>query len=100
MYVVCVKVHVLSDRIDAFIAETAHNARGARTEPGNLRFDVLRSNDDPTRFTLYEVYRDEDAFKAHQRTEHYLRWKERVAPMMASPRVGEKHHSIFPDPWE
>ena len=31
-------------------------------EPGNVRFDVLRSKDDPTRFVLYEVYRTpEDA---------------------------------------
>jgi len=99
MYVVCVKIQVLAEHVDAFIAATRDNARGTREEPGNVRFDVLRGNDDPTRFFLYEVYKEEAGFKAHQQTEHYLRWKETVAPMMAAPRVGEKYSSIVPDPW-
>lgn len=99
MYVVCVNVHVVSDRVDEFIEATLENARGSRAEAGNLRFDVLRGNDDPTRFFLYEVYRDEEAFREHQRTPHYLAWKDRVAPMMASPRAGQKFTSVFPEPW-
>jgi len=99
MYVVCVNVHVVNERVDEFIEATLENARGARSEPGNLRFDLLRSNDDPARFFLYEVYHDEAAFKAHQQTPHYLRWKETVAPMMASPRVGQKYTNLFPEPW-
>ncbi|MDI1482454.1 antibiotic biosynthesis monooxygenase [Polyangium sp. y55x31] len=99
MYVVCVKVSVLADHEGAFLEATLDNARGTRTEPGNVRFDVLRASDDPTRFFLYEVYQTEADFKAHQQTAHYLRWKERVAPMMAAPRVGEKYSSVFPEPW-
>jgi (4S)-4-hydroxy-5-phosphonooxypentane-2,3-dione isomerase len=99
MYVVCVKVSVLPDQVDAFVEATLDNHRGTRTEPGNVRFDVLRASDDPTRFFLYEVYHAEADFKAHQQTAHYLRWKERVAPMMAAPRAAEKYASVFPEPW-
>ena len=99
MYVVCVKVQVLPEHVDAFVAATLANARGTRGEPANLRFDVLRGNDDPTRFFLYEVYTSEDGFKAHQQTAHYLAWREQVAPMMAAPRVGEKYTSLAPEPW-
>ncbi len=99
MYVVVVRVHVIADRVSDFIAATLANAHATRQEPGNVRFDVLAHNDDPTRFTLYEVYPDENGFKAHQQTAHYLTWKATVADMMASPRVGEKHHSLFPSPW-
>jgi quinol monooxygenase YgiN len=99
MFVVVVKIQVLPPSIDAFVAATLENGRGARTEPGSVRFDVLRMIDDPARFTLYEVYRDEAAFKAHQQTPHYLKWKETVAPMMAVPRVGEKHTNLMPEPW-
>jgi len=99
MYVVCVKISVLPDRVQEFMEATLDNARGTRGEPGNVRFDVLRAVDDPARFFLYEVYADEGDFKAHQQTEHYLRWKERVAPMMAQPRVGEKYGALFPEPW-
>jgi autoinducer 2-degrading protein len=100
MFVVVVKIQVLTQSVGAFVAATLENARGSRSEPGNLRFDVLQMNDDPARFTLYEVYTDELAFKAHQQTPHYLKWKETVAPMMAAPRVGEKHTSLAPEPWE
>jgi (4S)-4-hydroxy-5-phosphonooxypentane-2,3-dione isomerase len=100
MYVVCVRVQVVPDRVDEFIAATLDNARGTRGEPGNVRFDVLQENDDASRFFLYEVYREESDFQAHQRTAHYLAWKERVATLMAAPREGRKHTSLFPEPWE
>jgi hypothetical protein len=50
--------------------------------------------------TAMEVYLDEAGFKAHQQTPHYLTWKATVADMMAGPRVGEKHHQLFPKPWQ
>jgi autoinducer 2-degrading protein len=99
MYVVVVRIHVIADRVSDFIAATLANAHATRKEPGNVRFDVLSHHEDPTRFTLYEVYPDEAGFKAHQQTAHYLTWKAAVADMMASPRIGEKHHSLFPSPW-
>ena len=100
MFVVCVKVQVIAEHREAFIAATRENALGTRQEPRNARFDVLQSLDDPSRFTLYEVYKDEAGFKEHQQTPHYLAWRAAVAPMMASPRLGEKHHSLFPEPWQ
>lgn len=99
MYVVCVRIQVVAGGADELIAATLENARATRAEPGNARFDVLRAIDDPSRFTLYEVYASDADFQAHQRTDHYIRWKERVAALMAAPRVGEKHLSLFPEPW-
>jgi (4S)-4-hydroxy-5-phosphonooxypentane-2,3-dione isomerase len=97
MYVVCVSIHVKEAHAAEFVEATLDNARHTRLEPGNLRFDVLRQEQDPNRFTLYEAYRTPADFVAHQRTGHYLRWKETVADWMAGPRVGVKHHSVFPD---
>jgi autoinducer 2-degrading protein len=96
MYAVCVSVHVKPEHVDVFVAAILANAHGTRHEPGNLRFDVLQREDDPSRFTLYEVYRSAEDFAAHQRTEHYLAWRERVADWMAEPRVGLKHRTLFP----
>jgi autoinducer 2-degrading protein len=45
---------------------------------------------------LYEVYRTPDDFAAHQKTPHYLKFKELVADWMAEPRVGVKYRSLFP----
>ena len=95
MYVVSVTVFVKSDQVESFITATMDNARNSRKEPGNVRFDVLKAEDDPTRFLLYETYLTKDDFTKHQQTEHYLRWKETVADWMAEPRQGVKHFSIF-----
>ena len=96
MHVVCVHVHVEAENRGEFIQATLENARHTVEEPGNLRFDVIQQADDPTRFLLYEVYRDEAGMNAHKETAHYARWREAVAPWMAEPRRGVKHISLFP----
>ncbi len=53
-----------------------------RTEPGNLRYDLARSQDTPTTFTIFEVYRDEAALEAHRNSEHYLAYRARFAGLM------------------
>jgi autoinducer 2-degrading protein len=97
MYVVVVRIHVRSDRVGVFLAASRANHEGTRKESGNLRFDVLQQEDDPCRFTLYEVYRTKADFEAHQRTEHYLAWKGAVADWMAEPRQGIRHTSLLPE---
>ena len=94
MYVVCVTSRVKPGFLDGFIAESLENARATRGEPGNVRFDVLRSVEDPTRFVLYEAYVDEAAARAHKETAHYLVWRERVAPWLAEPRVGVPYEGL------
>ena len=95
MYVVSVTVFVKSGKVAPFLEATLANARNTRQEAGNLRFDVLQSEQDPCRFLLYEAYRSPEDFKRHQQTEHYLTWKTTVADWMAEPRQGIKHQSIF-----
>lgn len=95
MYVVSVHVHVRSDQIARFIEATLDNARNSRSEPGNVRFDVLQSEEAPERFLLYEAYHTAEDFAAHQQTAHYLRWRAAVEDMMAEPRKGVRHHSVF-----
>ena len=95
MYVVSVTVWVKAEFVKQFIEATFDNARNTRKEPGNVRFDVSQVEDEPSRFLFYEVYKDKDGFAAHQRTEHYLRWKSTVADWMAQPRQGVKHKSLF-----
>jgi quinol monooxygenase YgiN len=40
--------------------------RASRAEPGCIVFEVLRSSADPVRFAVHEVFRDKEAFQAHQ----------------------------------
>ncbi|HYO07865.1 MAG TPA: antibiotic biosynthesis monooxygenase [Tepidisphaeraceae bacterium] len=95
MYVVAVTIFVKPEHAQSFVEATLDNARHTRQEPGNVRFDVLRAEDDPNRFMLYEAYHQKDDFTRHQQTAHYLRWKEIVTSFMAQPRQGVKHAAIF-----
>ena len=97
MLVVCIHVHVKPEHRAAFVEASLENARNTIQEPGNLRFDVLQQADDPDRFVLYEVYRDEAGGKAHKDTAHYARWAETVAPWMAEPRKSVKYAPLFPE---
>jgi (4S)-4-hydroxy-5-phosphonooxypentane-2,3-dione isomerase len=97
MLIVHVHVHVNSESVGAFIGATIENARNSVREPGIAQFDVVQQTDDPTRFVLVEVYRDEAATKAHKETAHYAKWRELVASMMDGPRTSAKFLNLFPE---
>lgn len=97
MYVTLVHVHVKPEHLEAFLDATRANHEASVREPGNERFDVLRSVDDPTRFILYEAYVDEAAAAAHKTTPHYLAWREAVSDWMAEPRVGVRYDGLLPE---
>jgi (4S)-4-hydroxy-5-phosphonooxypentane-2,3-dione isomerase len=98
MFVTMVYVHVKPDHVGDFIDAIRPNHEGSVREPGNLRFDILQSIDDPTRFVAYEAYVDEAAARAHKETPHYLAWRDKAAPWMAEPRQGVRYDGIFPAP--
>jgi autoinducer 2-degrading protein len=96
MFIVHVNVHVKPEFVEAFKEATIENARNSVQEPGIARFDVIQQLDDPTRFVLVEVYRDDSAPGEHKKTAHYQTWRDTVAEMMAEPRSSVKYDNIFP----
>ncbi len=97
MNIVLVYVHVKAEMIEDFKAIATENARNSVLEPGVARFDVIQQIDDPTRFVLVEVYRDDEAAAKHKETAHYLTWRDKAIDMMAEPRYSIKYKNIFPD---
>jgi autoinducer 2-degrading protein len=97
MHVTLVHVHVKPEWVADFVEATRKNHACSVLEPGNLRFDVLQSPDDPTGFILYEAYVTEADASRHKETEHYLIWRNQVADWMASPRVGVRYHGLAPE---
>ncbi|WP_217576787.1 putative quinol monooxygenase [Streptomyces sp. GbtcB7] len=81
MFTVIVSLQVRPEKTDRFLAAIRANSRATRRdEPGCLRFDVHRSTDDPQRFLLYELYRDEKAFREeHRAAPHYPAWRAAAA---------------------
>jgi autoinducer 2-degrading protein len=97
MVIVQVSVHVKEDYIEAFTAATLENARNSMHEPGIVRFDIMRQQDNPARFLLTEVYRTADDPAKHKETAHYRKWRDTVEEMMAEPRSSIKYTNVFPD---
>ena len=102
MLIVHVFVHVIPERVDAFVAASLENARHSVQEPGVVRFDLMQQDDDPTRFVLVEIYRTPDDPAKHKGTAHYAAWRDVVEPMMAEPRRSAKYRALAPAPagWE
>jgi quinol monooxygenase YgiN len=46
----------------------------SRAEPGCLYYQPNRDPEDPRVFFFYELYEDEDAYKAHGESEHFQRY--------------------------
>lgn len=97
MYVTLVYVHCRPEHVDDLIAATRANHEGSVREPGNLRFDILQSPDDPTRFVFYEAYDSEASARAHKETPHYLAWRAAAEAWMAEPRQGIVYRGLFPE---
>ena len=97
MFVVLVQIQVKPEYVEEFIHITRDNHLHSVREPGNKRFDVLQSPDDPARFMLYEAYADAAAAEQHRETEHYLRWRDTVENWMASPRERMRWVGLYPE---
>ena len=97
MYAVVVPLKVKPEMREKFLAAALDDSTcSVRDEPGCLRFDVLQDNSDPNRFFFYEVYKDEDAFKAHQASAHYPRWRAAAAEVLAEPTNASRCTTVYP----
>ncbi|GAA0810490.1 putative quinol monooxygenase [Spirilliplanes yamanashiensis] len=56
-------------------------------EPGTLVYATHAVEDEPLARVFYEVYRDRDAFQAHETAEHVVRFHARKEPLLAGTRV-------------
>jgi autoinducer 2-degrading protein len=73
MHIVLVLVTIRPEMADDFERALVHNAReSVARDPGCLRFDVSRQQDDPARWILYEVYDSPDAHTVHRQAPHFL----------------------------
>lgn len=74
------------EAFDALARETLPLVRAE--EPGTLVYTCHEVHDEPDARVFYELYRDRDAFDAHERTNHVVRFlREREQHLAAEPRV-------------
>lgn len=86
-----------ADKVEAYKAATLENARHTLQEPGVLRFDVLQDKADPTHFSLFEVYRDDEARARHLETEHFKAWRDVALEAFDRRGHGYEFEALFPE---
>jgi (4S)-4-hydroxy-5-phosphonooxypentane-2,3-dione isomerase len=96
MLVTLVYVKVKPEHLSEFIDATRKNHEGSIREPGNRRFDICQSVDDPCSFVFYEAYATKEDVAAHKATEHYAAWRKAVDGWMEEPRKGVVYQCLFP----
>lgn len=61
-----------------------HAETAIRVEPGVLTLYAVYEKDHPTRVTVFEIYANADAYKAHLKTAHFLQYKTTTKDMVKS----------------
>ncbi|WP_405138010.1 putative quinol monooxygenase [Nocardia sp. NBC_01388] len=57
-------------------------------EPGNLTYQLVRSNADADNYRFFELYSDEAAVEAHGRSDHFRAAGKLMAPLLAgAPKI-------------
>jgi autoinducer 2-degrading protein len=56
-------------------------------EAGCLQFDVVEDPKAPGHFVMLEVYKDDDAIKAHQESRHFKDFRPVVGDLIADRRI-------------
>ena len=98
MLVLMVNIKVKPERRADFIAAVREDGEGTTTkEAGNLQFAAVQHAEDPDRFFLFEVYRDEAALEAHRQMPHFLKYREATAGLLAEETVRQMGTNVFPD---
>lgn len=89
MLAVVVQIIAHPGEESSLIEALRENARHSREEPGCLKWEWSRHREDPSRFTLYEVYADEEAFRKHKASEHFATWVETGLPCIEEKTAGQ-----------
>ena len=95
MYALTVTAHVLESETETFLQKTLECALATRKENGNVRYDILQSEDCISCFVIYEVYRTKEDFLFHRETPHSIKWKTETESIMAKPRERIRCHSVY-----
>lgn len=87
-YVVIAHHRVRPGYGDAVAAALGEHVKASRKEPGCVGFAAHRSIANPDAFVMYETYRSQADWHAHQQTPHYRQYVlETIKPLLTARNV-------------
>lgn len=79
------RIEILPLFLHEYKAALAEHAKTAiQTEPGVLALQAVYDKEHPTLVTVFEVYASEEAYQAHLKTAHFLKYKNGTLKMVKS----------------
>src|SRR5450631_1028558 len=79
------KLQIDSAQLENYKAALKEHAETAvRVEPGVLTLYAVYEKNHPTHVTVFEIYANEDAYKAHLETTHFKKYKSTTKDMVKS----------------
>ena len=66
-----------------------------RKEPGNIAYQYCQDLKDPDYFAMMEIWKDDEAMKAHLSSEHFTRILPQLAKCMAEPSRMEVYKEVL-----
>ena len=83
-YYIVAKIHPKAGKEEALQNRILANIPVVRKENGCLRYDLHKNRNDNT-LMFYEIWADQDAFKAHASAPHMLAYREETKDWLEKP---------------
>jgi quinol monooxygenase YgiN len=82
-YVRVAEIEIDPARLDAYQAAVSEEIEtSVRVEPGVLALYAVAEKDNPAHIRVFEIYADEDAYRAHLETPHFKKYKAATQDMV------------------
>ncbi len=79
------KLRIDSAQLESYKAALKEHAETAvRVEPGVLALYAVYEKNNPTHVTVFEIYANQEAYKAHLQTAHFIKYKATTKDMVKS----------------
>lgn len=89
MLAVVVTIVAHADKVEEMIAALEGNRAHSCLEPDCHKWEWSQHIDDPTKFAIYELYTDREAFAAHKASAHFAVWVEASTPCIKEKVAGQ-----------
>jgi len=87
-YVRIAELEVDPAQLESFKAATKEvTETSVRVEPGGLVLYAVSEKENPARIRVFEIYRDEDAYKTHLQTAHFKKFQATTDDMVKSRKL-------------
>ena len=91
--------YIKPEFIQAYKEAILEDARASVEEEGIIRFEVFQDSEDPSHFSLLEIYKDMAAREFHLQQPYFLKFKDTVVgqEMFARKGEGDQFEILFPE---